>query len=375
MDREGGPSRGPSDENVGADNAAVLEAPAPRDDEPAGEQDADPDEVAASVVDLTGPDDMQAAGTEDVQDEGHGTVDPRDIVGERMGRESGRASTSRHQVTRSSGRRKDKGKGRAVEPDDQDYEEAARVGSKGKTKNRSRQPVDDDDDDDEILDEHPIFGKVTHFVFKADIIHRTLPDQVFSVKQLPLQAQPSANRASDVCFCTMHLYSYHTHHLFQKPVKTVSLAQFGWHARRMDDDGRPKLTKTVETIKVQIFPGMEAEGDWLKSVQLRAHSSLVPLQTHGSPTVDIGYVNVRDRGKIVVITRPDWNTLSTDMKLELFESFNILIPSDPSNTVWGDVQDWSSLDALEQHVPLHTQHCVHGESNNCHFIQKLIMCT
>ena len=79
----------------------------------------------------------------------------------------------------------------------------------------------------------------------------------------------------------------------------------------------------------------------------------------------------------MVITRPNWNGLLTDMKLELFENFNIMIPKDLNNTVQGSMQDWSNVDALEQHVPLHTQHCVHGESNECiihsetdHFVHR-----
>ena len=131
----------------------------------------------------------------------------------------------------------------------------------------------------------------------------------------------------------------------------------------MDKDGRPTLSKTLDTVKVDVFLGMEREAGWLKSVHVRAHESLMKLQTQGRPSIDIGNVTERDKGKTVVITRPDWNALSMDKKLELFESFNIMIPKDPSDTVWGDVQDWSSLDALEQHVPLHTQHCIHGEFN------------
>ena len=58
---------------------------------------------------------------------------------------------------------------------------AAPAHSKGKGKGKGRE----DTEEDEIVEEHPVFGKLTHPAFRADVIHRTQPDQVFAVKKLP----------------------------------------------------------------------------------------------------------------------------------------------------------------------------------------------
>ena len=83
-----------------------------------------------------------------------------------------------------------KGKGKAEPTSKRARAKGAPSNSKGKGKGRD----DEDDEDDEIADDHPVFGLLTHPPFRADVIHRTLPDQVFGVKRLPLPFPGFGNR-------------------------------------------------------------------------------------------------------------------------------------------------------------------------------------
>ena len=141
----------------------------------------------------------------------------------------------------------------------------------------------------------------------------------------------------------------------------MSVIQFGWKSERTGEGEHPEFSTSMEVVKLPVYPGMEEEVSWLEAVDRRAQKGPFSLATHGALTFDEECFKEYDEGWTVVVSRQDWKALSVDSKLRLFGSFNVMIPRDASDTVWEDVEGWDSLEALEQHVPLHTQHCVHGE--------------
>ena len=49
----------------------------------------------------------------------------------------------------------------------------------------------EEDAEDEIVNDHLVFGLLMHPPFRADVIHMTLPYQVFNMKRLPLVTIPA----------------------------------------------------------------------------------------------------------------------------------------------------------------------------------------
>ena len=150
-----------------------------------------------------------------------------------------------------------------------------------------------------------------------------------------------------------------THFPAQKPTKVIAVVQFGWIEKPVKDEC-PEITPNTEVLKVAIFPGMQAEEKWLSTISEQTQKRPFLLETEGDSVFDVGSVHGCEEGWTVVVSRHNWNALSTDSKLAIFENFNVMIPRSEGDIVWGDVEDWTSVDALEQHVPLHTQHCIHG---------------
>ena len=147
----------------------------------------------------------------------------------------------------------------------------------------------------------------------------------------------------------------------QKPTRTVTVIQAGWNGLSITEYGHHIPTSGLERFKVPIYPGMELEGTWLEEVNGLAEYTLLALKTSGKPIIPTAFLDGAADGFVVVITREDWKALSPESKLRVSAKYNVVIPRSHGNSVWEDVKDWSSLEALEQYVPLHSQHCVHGE--------------
>lgn len=119
----------------------------------------------------------------------------------------------------------------------------------------------------------------------------------------------------------------------------------------------------------EIFGGMKEDINAIAELEKRTNGTAIPIATDGEANFDASSLDA-PKGSTVAITHEDWQALNTESKHVLFASYNVFIPRGGQDPVWKDVKSWEDTDALEGHVPLHTQHCVQG---TCHSFAHLLI--
>ena len=166
-----GMSRGKESEmpSVSNEDVSKIRVDAPIEDEESG----------AGVIEATGP---QTPGPSRVPDVEIVDVDAEDDQQDDWSEDSAATDVSK------GGR----GRGKAKRGPSKRRRRDAPPSRNLKGKGRARD-LDEKSEDQQIEEDHPVFGRLFHSSFKADVIHRTMPDQVFNVKRLPSPGSASAH--------------------------------------------------------------------------------------------------------------------------------------------------------------------------------------